>query len=252
MTHVLNRYFDKIFIISINRNVHRINQFLKNHPDIEVEIFHGVDGKELYPSIDHVCNFPQSFFDENHLYYDRCKNWNKGQIGCALSNFLVQKEILDRQLERVLILEDDAQLISDRLPVFNKAIKELPTDWDLFYLGYTPLSKWSENSFFSFFLKLRHLINPVIAEGLSSGALTKRFFSKPYSKLLKLPGVYLGAHAYALSYKGAKKMISLDTPMKLGADRMLMHATYHKLVKGYALKNPLFIPNPNFETSIIN
>ena len=67
--------------------------------DVEIEIFEGVDGKDLFPDIEYIYYFPKPFFEENNLDYDRCAKWNKGQLGCAMSNFLVQREILRRNLK---------------------------------------------------------------------------------------------------------------------------------------------------------
>ncbi len=252
MRNPLNNYFDKIFLISIKRNQERLDTFLKNNPDLEVEVIQGIDGQALYPSLENVWYFPQSFFIEYQLDYDHCKQWNKGQLGCAMSNLLVQKEILKRKLQKVLILEDDAKLLSLNITMFDKAIKELPLDWDLFYLGYNSPTKWAEHKLSRLFVKLKHLIKPVFTENMSSRTITKRYFSSSYSRYLKIAGVYAGTHAYGLSYEGAKKIVTLDTPLKHGFDTTLMYANYNKLIKGFALKRPLFIPNPKFETTLVN
>ena len=253
MVNELNNFFDKIFLITIKRNKNRVDQFLRNNPTLAIEVFCGIDGKELFPDLDYVSQFPMEFFLQNELSYDRCRIWNKGQLGCNMSNLLLQKSIIENKLKKVLILEDDAYLIEDKLKMFALAIKELPKDWDLLYLGYTPPSKWSESPLSLFFLRIKHLIKPTLTSGMRSNQfLDKRYFSFPFSKHLKRPGVYFGTHAYALSYEGAKKIVTIDTPLKLGADITLMFANYHKLINSFALKDPLFIPNKKFDTSLIN
>ncbi len=252
MIHPLNKYFDKIFLISIKRNSSRLLNFSSKYPTIEFEIFPGVDGKELFPSIEFIKDFPIDFFKTNNLSFDRCKVWNKGQLGCAMSNYLVQQEIVKRKLNKVLILEDDALLLENMLDYFQSAILELPEYWDLFYLGFNPLSKWSENSFTRFLLKLKHFIRPTITEGLSSGNLCKRYFPSSFSTKLNKPGLYGGTHAYALTYEGALKILDIDTPLKFGFDTTLMYANYNMLLKSISLKKPLFVPNPIFDTSLVN
>lgn len=252
MTHSLNKYFDKIYVISIKRNSKRLNEFLIKYPDLKVEVFQGIDGKELFPKLEFVGMFPKTFFNENNLSYNRCKIWNKGQLGCAMSHLLLQRQIVKEKLNKVLILEDDAYLIEDRIAYFQSAILELPLNWELFYLGYNPISRWSENKFIRTLLKIKHLIKPTNTDGLSSRERNKHFFSKSYSKNLNIPGVYGGAHAYALSYEGVKKILNLDTPLKYGFDTTLMFANFHKLINSYSLKLPLIVPNSSFETSLIN
>jgi GR25 family glycosyltransferase involved in LPS biosynthesis len=169
-----------------------------------------------------------------------------------MSHLLLQKNIVEHKLNKVLILEDDALIINDRISYFQKAILELPENWDLFYLGYNPISRWSENKFTRTLLKVKHLIMPTNTEGLSSRCFNKQFFSKSYSKNLNIPGVYGGAHAYGLSYEGAIKIVNLDTPLKHGFDTTLMYANYHKLIRSFSLKKQLVIPNLNFVSTLIN
>ena len=252
MVHELNCFFDKIFIISIKRNSKRLELFLKENPLLNVEIYTGVDGHELYPEIEYVHNFPQSFFKENKLDYDRCKTFNKGQLGCALSNRNVQERIVDLQISKTLILEDDAFYFSQNINIFKKAINELPSNWELFYLGYNPVSRWSENVFFRLLLRVKYFLLPVMVEGNKSSKKNKRFLSVKFSPNLNLPGIYTGTHAYALSYNGAIKTLSLDTPLKFGYDTLLMHANFNKLLKAFSLRKPLFFPNKKFETTLTN
>ncbi|MEO6731314.1 MAG: glycosyltransferase family 25 protein [Ferruginibacter sp.] len=252
MGHPINDFFDKVFVIAIERNEERLKAFISNNPNLEVEVFWGVDGKELFPSIEYVGDFPADFFRANHLNYERCLSLNKSQVGCAMSNLFVQKEIVKRGLKRVLILEDDAYLVAKELPGFQRAIKELPLDWELFYLGFRQPSKWAQHPFTRFFTRIKYWMKPTVIVGMSSANFRKRFFTGWFSRHLNIPGVYIGTHAYALSYEGAKKIVAIDTPLKYGADIALMYANYHKLINGYSLKHQLFIPNPIFETSLIN
>lgn len=252
MIHPFNEYFEKVYVISIQRNKDRLATFIRLHPNLIFEVFEGVDGKELFPELQHVWMFPIEFFTKHDLLYERCRHWNKGQLGCAMSNLMVQKKIIEKNLNRVLILEDDAFIINNRLDFFANALDELPPDWDLFYLGFNPPSKWSENRFTRFVLRIKHIIQPRYTEDLSSGDFRKRYFSSSFSRHLNKPGVYAGTHAYALSFEGAKKVVQLDTPLQYGFDTTLMYANYNKLLNSYSLKKQLIIPNDNFKTSLIN
>ena len=252
MKHPLNEFFDTIFIISIKRNQQRLAAFLQQNSNLDVEVFEGIDGRELYPDVDHPRNFPSEFFEEHKLCYNRCKNWNKGQLGCAMSNLFVQKAIVQRQISKALILEDDAFILEERLGYFQQALDELPAGWELFYLGFNPTSRWAENPYTRLLLRFKHVLVPNFTEGMSSGNLLRRYFPVSFSERLNRPGIYGGTHAYALSYAGAKTITALDTPLQYGFDTSLMHANYHQLINSYSLKKPLIIPNDQFETSLIN
>jgi len=225
--------------------------FINKHKDLELEIIKGIDGTALFPAVEFIWQFPKEFFIENNLDYKRCAGWNKGQLGCAMSNLLVQKEILHRKLSNALILEDDALLIDSNLEYFVDSIKELPKSWELFYLGYRD-SKYFANRITRALLRIHYKLSPVVIQNKASNVKGKYFLAENFSKHLYKPGIYMGTHAYALSYNGAKKIVDLDSPLQYGFDTTLMHACYHNLVEGYALKEKLFQSNPKFETSLIN
>ena len=252
MKHPLNIFFDKIFVISIDRNQHRLDNFIKCNPKLNFEIFKGIDGKLLFPELEHVSFFSDVFFKTNDLDKVSCSRFNKGQLGCAMSNRLVHKLIVENSYKQVLILEDDALLNSNYLQDFKLATNELPNNWELLYLGFNPITNFSKNIFFRMLTRIMYFIKPVNIDGMKSNSLKFRFFPKEYSKNLNIPGLYTGTHAYALSNKGAIKLLNLDSPLKKGFDILLMHSNYNKLINSFSMKKPLFVPNKNFETSLIN
>lgn len=80
-----------------------------------------------------------------------------GWIGCTQSHF----SILQKQIERpILILEDDVVLIQT-WSVVIEAMKQLPKDWDMLWLGGTfciPLERYSENLFIAKGILTAHAI----------------------------------------------------------------------------------------------
>lgn len=71
-----------------------------------------------------------------------------GRIGCIKSHLEIIKKAKKAKLDNVLVLEDDVTFISDDLSFLSQAIKQLPQDWELFYLGanlHTELTNYSEN-----------------------------------------------------------------------------------------------------------
>lgn len=248
--HPLNLFFDKIFVISIPRNKERLVSFLKNNPDIEVEIFNGIDGRELFPHISHVAQFPIDFFEDSNISYEWAKIRNKGQLGCALSHFLLRKQIFELKIKKTLIFEDDTISVLYKINYLENALRELPHDWELFYLGYTNMSRWVSNPITRGLIKLKYNLKPVSVHGKISGNPAKMFFPKSFSKHLDLAGMYTGTHAYALSLQGAEKIVNFNSPLQYGSDTGLMHACYHKIVNGFALKKQIFIPQPGVQSSL--
>lgn len=93
-------------------------------------------------------------FDHDH---DKNKKF-LGRAGCCLSHFEILKNAKDKNISNYLVLEDDFELIFDENVTINnlsKSLKELPTNWDILYLGgnlddtygANPISKYSDNLF---------------------------------------------------------------------------------------------------------
>jgi len=104
----LDKYFDRIVVINVQRRTDRLAQFNEEAKKIGFgfEIHYAIDGKEV--GIDPI-------------------------VAGRLSHIEVLKSIKDD--ERVLICEDDALFREDFNEALDSYMAELPKDWDIFYLG---------------------------------------------------------------------------------------------------------------------
>ena len=104
----LDKYFDRIVVINVQRRTDRLAQFNEEAKKIGFgfEIHYAIDGKEV--GIDPI-------------------------VAGRLSHIEVLKSIKDD--ERVLICEDDALFREDFNETLDSYMAELPKDWDIFYLG---------------------------------------------------------------------------------------------------------------------
>lgn len=62
----------------------------------------------------------------------------RGQIACLLSHIEVWKKIIQNNVEKMLVLEDDAVLTDDFIGNFRLMYDELPKNWDFVYLYIHP------------------------------------------------------------------------------------------------------------------
>ena len=123
MTHPFNKCFEKVLVLTTNHKFseERINRILPRLEGIEYSFFYGVS----YEDID-----IQSYYDNG------CQLAYPGQIGCAESFNKIYRYIIDNDIENCLILEDDAFIDNGNVKLLEQIYKQLPTDWQLFYLGY--------------------------------------------------------------------------------------------------------------------
>lgn len=107
---LINEYFDKIFCINIARRTDRWQRVTEEAErfGITIERFEG---------------------------YDLSK-YKMGNHGCTASHRHLMEYALYHDWKRILILEDDFNILHhDFHHRFESMIKEVPSDWDLLYLG---------------------------------------------------------------------------------------------------------------------
>lgn len=118
---MLNKYFDKIYLINLDR---REDRMLECEKDIKLnniiyERFSAVDGKTLNLTDYNITN----------------SSHNKSDLGCLLSHLHIMKDIKENDYERILILEDDFELCTGFDKLFENYMSQLPQDWQWLYFG---------------------------------------------------------------------------------------------------------------------
>ena len=127
-----------IFCVTLYDSNERIQSVKNQLTDLNVkyDLFYGIDGSKINLKVITDNDWEPSIM-------------NSGRIGCFLSHVMLWNHILYSNYDEVLILEDDFIF---NVPL-NKILEyknELPTDWDLFFVGYccesdTKMKSISEN-----------------------------------------------------------------------------------------------------------
>lgn len=113
----LNDYFDEIYCINLNKRTDRWEECQKefNKHNINVNRFNAFNGEDFSNEV--------------------IPNLNASQIGCLMSHRELIKKIKSKNLKNALILEDDIQFSDDLNEKLPEIMKQLPSDWDMLYLG---------------------------------------------------------------------------------------------------------------------
>lgn len=139
MTHILNQCFEKILILTTDHEFSKIRRerLSPELKEISYSFFYGVNYKNL---------------DSIQKYYDRGAgtHLSLGQIACSISHCKIYEYIIENNIEKCLILEDDFSIDKKNIHYFKEAYEQLPIDWQLFYIGYghnqaTPYPNYSKN-----------------------------------------------------------------------------------------------------------
>jgi glycosyl transferase family 25 len=212
----LNSYFDKIFVVSVPRFTERHKKIQQHLQGLSFEFFWGADKLQL----DYDLVKTDGTYDEKKArqLQRQGKELNPGEVACSLSHRMVYEEMIKHNWKKILILEDDVLPLYDNLALLPDALKELPTGWELVYLGYlkhetvTPALKRKQ-----FFYKI------ISSLGLMkwSRKMVNNFLPVPYSRHLKKAGFHDCTHAYAITLGAAKKLQAAQTPVVYRADDLL-------------------------------
>ena len=254
---ILNGYFDKILLLTIERNFHRLEGINKNFNGLNIEVFMGVDGgklniQELQSTGEIAPNINQIYKQNNLDYLNlRVGPLLKNQIAVASSHKKMYQYIKDNHFQKVLILEDDAIPLEKNLQYLAETLKQVPADCELLFLGHI------YNNDFSFFGKLRYyyLTNFFYRIGLRTKAVIRKKKSYPadFSSMLKKQGGHIGTHAYALIGQGASKLLALQTPLTYGAsDLLTMDAVANHKICAYTCRYMFFQQNARLPSSVYN
>ncbi|XP_065188003.1 procollagen galactosyltransferase 1-like [Sycon ciliatum] len=175
-----NLGFDEIYLINLARREDRRERMLRCFQELRLPFkwIAAVDGK----------NLTQEYKDS--LGIKMMENWEDpfgkrpitdGEIGCFLSHYKVWKDVVDRNLGAVMVIEDDAKFepgFNQRLIATLDEIEQLNLAWDLIYLGRKRL------------------------EGVENWV--------PGSKYLVTPNYSYWTVAYLLSARGARKLLKQE------------------------------------------
>jgi GR25 family glycosyltransferase involved in LPS biosynthesis len=119
MNETLNSFFDHIYCVNLDKRTDRwqecLDEFSKNGIE-NVERFSAVDGDTI-PTSEY--SFPI----------------RKGNAGFALSHINLLKDAIEKGYKNFLMFEDDVEFTDNFVEKFNIAIKDLPENWDILYLG---------------------------------------------------------------------------------------------------------------------
>jgi glycosyl transferase family 25 len=250
---LLNAYFDKIYLISIERTrIHRSEKLKKNLEGINYCFFEGVDASIFSEEeINKIANLNDSkiLLDE---YFEKRFNFSanralrKSEIGCSLSHQKIYKDMIEKGYKRVLIFEDDAKLELQNIKHIPSILNSIPNDCDLLYWGYRWFDSESRLSRF----KRKFIITPLNWILFKSKKNQNEFYPKYYNKKIWNAGFHAGTHAYSINLKSAKILLESNTPIKMNADQLISYQLFNDKLRCYVTIPLIFREDQSVPTSL--
>lgn len=220
-SNALNKFFDKIFIISLYDKTERWNKVsdMFKKRSIQVERFVAIDGRckdqGKQGCLDKLKTFELSFDVTIPLDTDIPLTELVPACSLTIGTILILREMVRKKWKHVLICEDDIELKPNLLSKFEQGVKELRNkSWDLLYLGsgYKSGVKGLSNQKskltpFSSQYNEHYDYGVYVADERDLRITCDK--CTPFSEHLTYSYSPGGTWAYGISLKGAKKMLKL-------------------------------------------
>ena len=129
MTHCWNTFFDGIYCLNLASRPDRMEGMEKRfkHFDLKVERANAIPGAIVKSYWNAIQPTNKYFTTPNYL-------------ACAISHVHIYATALARKQKSILVIEDDVRIHPNSDGLTREFIKEIPSDWDLLYFAYIPLS----------------------------------------------------------------------------------------------------------------
>ena len=238
----LNGFFDKIVVISLKRATERHPRIEERLRGLRYEIHWGTDKDEMdLAALERSGAWSPARARQVHR---NSKLMAPGHVGCAFSHRAVWQAIVENGWSRTLIFEDDVLPRPEaRGPLVEQALGELPSGWDLVYLGYEhgevtrPWDRVKQASYLAFSALRLIKWTPRQVLGLHPS---------PFSPHLRRAGKHHGAHAYGVTQRCARILLEAQTPVAWMADQLLLHLAIGRDVEAF-LTEPKFFDQDSLQ-----
>ncbi len=231
----LNDYFERIYVLTLERATDRRAAFARALAGLRYEVVHGQDKLELdYPDLE-----ARGMYDERaaRRAHRHGRGVTLGHIACVLSHARIWRRILEEGHERALVLEDDAEPIPDAIDLAPAVLAQLPPSFELAYLGY------SRHETITF----RRRLDQAAYVALGAARLIRwtareawNLLPRPYSPNLRRAGLHDYTHAYALTPSAARKLLAAQTPVILNVDSGITRLIMRGELEAYVSEPKLF------------
>ena len=193
----INRICDKVFVINLDKDKYRLEEFDKNmkNNNIKYDRFNAIIGSQVEQREPRLTDYCNTFCPD-------------GMKGCALSHRTIWENMVKNDWKNVMVFEDDA-LVDDK---FDRRVQDvwnhLPKDYDIVYFGC--LFGCNDDSIIN---KLFKKINGIETEKINEFIETSQGTA--------------GIHGYIISLEGAKKFITNKINWHIDAEILSWIKTYN-------------------------
>ncbi len=232
----LNRYYDKIYVLSVESAGARRDLFAGRFQGLEYSFFFGADKNKF--TVEELEQKNIFSGELTRLHHRFGKTMRPGEIACSWSHRMMYEEMISKNYQRILIFEDDAVPDPAMLAKVPEILNEIPAGCELLMWGW---DKNERSTIGTGFKKIIYHLQHSLGRLKWSHRVIRNLYARPFSRYLKKAGFHDYTYAYAVSRGGAEKLVALQTPVQYIADNLLAHAATKELLEGYIVLPKVFL-----------
>lgn len=235
--NTLNQFFDKIYVLTMQRAVERHNQLQQDLSGLNYDFFYGIDKKNLNKENLISNNF---YSEEEAIKNNRYnKPMKLGEIACSLGHKMIYEDVLKNNYTKVLVLEDDVFFNHKGFNIITSIIEQAKkVNWDILYFDY---NKNESKKWFHPIKQILYHIQFKIGLLKWNHTVINNLFAKKYSTNLKFAGYHDYTSAYAINKVAAKILLEIHSPISFPSDHALAHCITNNYLKGFIVVPKVFI-----------
>ena len=228
----------KIIVLTIDRHKDRHERIRDILKGIDFEFYYGFDAPKEFSYYSFVSEIPDNFFEEKCIDKNYVSRWSIGQLGAYYSIREMIKYAHDMDFESVLIFEDDFKPLCKNFIVnVNQALLQLPSEWDLFLLGFEYDGFTYKLAYHRAFRPLLILVN-FIKKSINLNYIKK--LPKKFNTNIDFAGNSFGGHAFIISRNGIKKLLNNMELLREGGDVLVNKLITENSLNAFSIYPLLF------------
>jgi glycosyl transferase family 25 len=198
-----------VFVITLPQAIQRQTQVKERLQSLNIpfEFVEGVDGRLLSEEELRKVFDKKKSYDYYKWYRNRIGSasveLSRGEIGCVLARRKIFQKIIDENIDKAVVLEDDVLVTEDFLPIMEKVLNSIKHS----SLEKNIIIKLDEtlSNNYGIYIKLKNILNRFLRP------IQIRIDKK--LAIVKTPMNFGGAQGYYIDNAAARTMLSLNYPV---------------------------------------
>lgn len=219
-------------MLTIPQSGERRAAFEMTMKGLNFRFFYGVERQSLLSDPQQLLSIYNDIIAKSNQRYG--KSMTAGEIACALGHRKIYEDIIENNIAKALVFEDDVFPLSENSDQLPSILNTLPGDWEVLFFDYDKNEK--PVPFKRTVYHVQHLLGFL----KWNHTIIKNLFPRDVNQYWKTAGYHDFADAYAITNDAARKLIELQTPLTTVADNLLANAVTKEHLKGYISVPKLF------------